>query len=125
MYSENSPQFSNANEDSQKFVSSNKRNQVSEIWNYFEKIEWRKEKKTAKCRVAKCTHGAFSCGNEGTTRPLWRHLENKHWSVYSKTEEYDKKKKRAQIEDGSIEVFLKKVSYTFCFPFSIMRLIVF
>ena len=122
MYSENLP---NADEDSQKFVSSNKRNQVSEIWNYFEKIEWRKEKKTAKCRVAKCTHDAFSCGSEGTTRPLWRHLENKHWIVYSKTEEYDKKRKRAQIEDGSIEALLKKVSYTFCFPFSIMRLIVF
>ncbi|CAJ0889152.1 4547_t:CDS:2, partial [Entrophospora sp. SA101] len=47
---------------------------------------------------------------EGTTRPLWHHLENSHWMVYVKTEEYYKKKKKTQIESGNIEEFLKKSS---------------
>ncbi|CAJ0842029.1 10426_t:CDS:10 [Entrophospora sp. SA101] len=38
---------------------------------------------------------------EGTTRPLWHHLENSHWMVYVKTEEYYKKKKKTQIEINS------------------------
>jgi len=113
MYSENLSQSSNAdnNKDSQNLIFSNKRNHISEVWNYFEKIEWGKDKKIAKCIIAKCTHNAFSCGNEGTTRPLWRHLENSHWMVYVKTEEYYKKKKKTQIESGNIEEFLKKVNY--------------
>ncbi|CAJ0830756.1 12504_t:CDS:2 [Entrophospora sp. SA101] len=112
MYSENLSQSSNAdnNKDSQNLIFSNKRNHISEVWNYFEKIEWGKDKKIAKCIIAKCTHNAFSCGKEGTTRPLWHHLENSHWMVYVKTEEYYKKKKKTQIESGNIEEFLKKSS---------------
>jgi hypothetical protein len=116
MYSENLPQSSNVDKDSQNFVSSNKRNNVSEVWNYFEKIEWRKEKKTAKCIVTKCTHNAFSCGSEGTTKPLWRHLEHAHRTVYFKTEKYHTKRQETQ-KSGSIEEFLEKVCYFFVFFF--------
>ncbi|CAG8857673.1 32576_t:CDS:1, partial [Gigaspora margarita] len=45
----------------------------------------------------------YSCGNTGTTRPLWRHLESAHWVQYVLTEEYRKKKKRVQKEYGNVD----------------------
>ena len=48
--------------------------------------------KTATCAVSGCRHKQFSCGNVGTTKPLWRHLEWAHPSVYMLTEDYRRKK---------------------------------
>ena len=47
-----------------------KRSNVSEVWDFFKKLEWKKERKTAKCMVSKCQHKEFSCGKGGTTKPL-------------------------------------------------------
>ena len=46
--------------------------QGSEIWNFFKKVQWGKEdeKKTAKCKIAKCEK-VFSLGITGMTKPLW------------------------------------------------------
>ena len=46
--------------------------QGSEIWNFFEKVQWDKEddKKTAKCKIAKCEK-IFFLGITGMTKPLW------------------------------------------------------
>ena len=48
-----------------------KHKQGSEIWNFFEKVQWGKEgdKKTAKCKLAKCEK-VFSLEVTGTTKPL-------------------------------------------------------
>ncbi|KAG9292505.1 hypothetical protein G9A89_001578 [Geosiphon pyriformis] len=54
---------------------SGKRSFQSEVWDYFDKFEWTKGKKTAKCTGSKCVHKPFSCGITGTTKPLWRHLK--------------------------------------------------
>ncbi|CAG8763035.1 16280_t:CDS:2, partial [Gigaspora rosea] len=53
-----------------------KRSNGSEVWDFFKKVVWQKEKKTAKCSVLKCPHKEFSCGHGGSTRTLWRHLED-------------------------------------------------
>ncbi|CAG8834972.1 1455_t:CDS:2, partial [Gigaspora margarita] len=79
------------------------RNEPSEVWGYFKKVIWTKEQKTAKCSVQNCIHKEYSCGSDGTTRPLWRHLESAHWTQYVLTEEYRKKKKKVQEKCGSIE----------------------
>ena len=47
-----------------------KRSFQSEVWDYFDKLEWTKEKKTAKCTVSKCVHKPFSCRTISTTKPL-------------------------------------------------------
>ena len=49
-----------------------KHSKGSEVWDYFMKVEWGgiRETKTAKCTVSKYKHKVFSCGKEGTTRPL-------------------------------------------------------
>ncbi|CAG8624845.1 14561_t:CDS:2, partial [Dentiscutata heterogama] len=52
----------------------------SEMWLYFTKVIWTKEKKTAQCK--NCNHEPFSCGVNGTTKPLWQHLESAHWAKY-------------------------------------------
>ncbi|RIB10619.1 hypothetical protein C2G38_2205638 [Gigaspora rosea] len=57
-----------------------KRSNGSEVWDFFKKVVWQKEKKTAKCSVLKCPHKEFSCGRGGSTRTLWRHLEGAHWA---------------------------------------------
>jgi len=90
----------------------NKRH-FSEIWEFYEKVEWNsgREKKTAKCIVKGCRHAPFACGYEGTTRPLWRHLESSHRAIYKNTEDY---KKKSKISSGqSIEDMLKNVSHIF------------
>ena len=71
----------------------NKRTCESEVWEYFKKIIWEKERKTAKCMISNCKHKEFSCGNGGTTKPLWRHFESTYWTQYILTKEYYKKKK--------------------------------
>ena len=42
----------------------------SEVWNYFAKIEWIKEQRTAKCTVSNCKHKLFSCEAESTIKLL-------------------------------------------------------
>ena len=99
---------------------SGKRSLKSEIWDYFDKVEWKKERRTAKCKVLNCTK-TFSCGSGRTTRPLWRHLESAHRTRYVLTEEYQRKKRKAQEECGTVEEIFKKVNFL---PFfSIFRLI--
>ncbi|CAG8679799.1 15682_t:CDS:2 [Dentiscutata erythropus] len=61
-----------------------------------------KDRKTAKCKIPKCTHAEFFCGDGGSTSPLWCHLEVSHWAQYVTTEEYGKKKKKVQNEGGNI-----------------------
>jgi hypothetical protein len=80
-----------------------KRSHESEVWNYFEKIVWNSDggRKTAKCTVDNCNQKAFSCGSSGTTKPLWRHLENAHFIEYVQTEDYLRKGKR---QEGETEV---------------------
>ena len=84
----------------------------SEVWDYFKKIEWKNtEKKMAECLIAECKHKPFSCGNDGTTRPLWRHLEKAHWIIFVRTQEFKKKRQKALIEhNGSLKNMLIKVS---------------
>ncbi len=93
-------------------VTASKHGHGSEVWAYFEKVIWEKDgRKMAKCSVSNCTHRPFSCGT-GTTKPLWRHLEQAHRTVYIRTEEYKRKKvKVQQPEDGNIEEMLKRVSF--------------
>jgi len=85
-----------------------KRKQGSEIWNFFEKVQWGKEedKKTAKCKLAKCEK-VFSLGVTGTTKPLWRHLENSHHQTYVKTEEFQKKKQKILTSNQSIKEMIE------------------
>ncbi|KAG9297137.1 hypothetical protein G9A89_019418, partial [Geosiphon pyriformis] len=64
---------------------SGKRSFQSEVWDYFDKFEWTKEKKTAKCMVSKCLHKPFSCGTTDTTKPY----------VYVTMEAYHKKRQNA------------------------------
>ena len=73
---------------------SGKRSLKSEVWDYFDKVEWKKERRTAKCKVSNCTK-TFSCGSEGTSRPLWRHLASAHRTRYVLTEEYQRKRWKA------------------------------
>jgi hypothetical protein len=96
-----------------------KRGYRSGVWDYFEKVEWGKEgmKKTAKCIISNCRHAVFSCGNTGTTRPLWRHIEKAHRTVYITTEEYQRKKTKTQTECGKIEMFIVSFTYQCCFRF--------
>ncbi|CAG8811237.1 18846_t:CDS:2, partial [Gigaspora rosea] len=75
----------------------------SEVWQFFNRIVWLTERKTAKCKVPNCTHKEFSCGSGGSTKTLWRHLESAHWTQYVKTDEYRKKKRKRQNEGGDIE----------------------
>jgi hypothetical protein len=77
----------------------------SEVWDYFMKVEWGGigETKTAKCTVNKCKHKLFSCGKEGTTRPLWHHLEQNHSTVYLSTMEFDRKRRKMMKENGNLE----------------------
>ncbi|CAG8603091.1 1129_t:CDS:2, partial [Dentiscutata heterogama] len=37
----------------------------SEVWQFFNRIVWLTERKTAKCKVPNCTHKEFSCGSGG------------------------------------------------------------
>ena len=70
-----------------------RRSNQSEVWDYFNKTDWKSKKmKTATCAVSGCRHKQFSCGNVGTTNPLWRHLERAHPSVYMLTGDYRRKK---------------------------------
>jgi len=89
---------------------SGKRSLKSEVWDYFDKVEWKKEKRTAKCKVSNCTK-TFSCGSEETTRPLWHHLESAHRTRYVLTEEYQRKKRKVQEECGTVEEIFKKVNF--------------
>ncbi|CAG8550989.1 5145_t:CDS:2 [Dentiscutata erythropus] len=50
----------------------------------------------------------FSCGNKGSTAPLWRHLETAHWTQYITTEEYRRKKMKPQDERGTIDRIFRK-----------------
>ncbi|CAG8549989.1 9449_t:CDS:2, partial [Dentiscutata erythropus] len=52
----------------------------------------------------------FSCGNSGSTKPLWCYLEKAHWVQYITTEDYHKKKKKIHNKSGTIEGFFKKYS---------------
>jgi hypothetical protein len=57
-------------------IANNKRSRASEVWDYFSKVDWgnNTDIKTAQCIVSNCKHKPFSCGKEGSTRTLWRHL---------------------------------------------------
>ena len=81
--------------------STGKRKFKSEVWEYFDKVVWMNEQKTA-LKLSTL----FSCGTGGTTRPLWRHLETPHWTVSVTTEEYNKKKQNVQKEYGSVKDML-------------------
>jgi hypothetical protein len=77
-----------------------RRNQ-SEVWQYFNKTDWKSKKmKMATCAVSGCQHKQFSCGNVGTTRPLWRHLEQAHRSVYMLTGDYRQKQVKEFAGEG-------------------------
>ena len=97
----------------------NKRSYKSEVWDYFEKVIWKKEQKTAKCIIKNCKK-EFSCGSGGTTRPLWRHLESAHRIQYTLKEKYYKKKKKTQEECGTVEEIFKKVSFFYYFNFKLI-----
>ncbi|CAG8807901.1 10264_t:CDS:2, partial [Dentiscutata erythropus] len=84
-----------------------KRSNGSEVWDFFKKVVWQKEKKTAKYSVLKCPYMEFSFGHGGSTRTLWRHLEGTHWAQYIETEEYHRKKKKTQNEYSTIENLFK------------------
>lgn len=73
----------------------NKRQFSSKIWEFFERVSWDSSRKIkhARCIVKGCKHAPFSCGCDGTTQPLWQHLENSHKVIYKNTEEYKKKTK--------------------------------
>ena len=102
-----------------------KRGNTSEVWDYFDKIGWEEEKKMAKCKLAKCIHKAFSCGKAGTTRPLWRHLEISHWTVYIKTDEYQRKRKLMKKEGSNVEELLKKVNIHNNYYFALLFRLIF
>jgi hypothetical protein len=53
--------------------STNKRQFSSQVWDFFERVEWNsgRIKKTARCIIKGCKHAPFSCGYDDTTRPLW------------------------------------------------------
>ena len=89
---------------------SGKRSLKSEIWNYFDKVEWKKERRTAKCKVSNCTK-TFSCGSERITRPLWYYLESAHQTQYVLTEEYQRKRQKVQKECGTVKKIFKKVNF--------------
>jgi hypothetical protein len=94
----------------------NKRQFNSKIWEFFERVDWNKQKtKTAKCTVKGCRHAPFSCGIDGTTRPLWRHLESSHRIIYKNTEEYKRKKPNTDSSHQNIEDMLKNVSFIYKF----------
>jgi hypothetical protein len=80
---------------------------------FFERVEWNsgRIKKTAKCIIKGCKHAPFSCGYDGTTRPLWRHLESNHHAIYITTEDYKKKKINIQLSHESIGNMLQNVSF--------------
>ncbi len=103
--------------DSSSSRSTGKRNFKSEVWEYFDKVVWTKEQKTARCTFLNCRHKPFSCGTGGTTRPLWCHLETSHFTVYVTTEEYNRKKQNVQKECGSIKEMLKQVRFLFFYYF--------
>jgi hypothetical protein len=110
---ENDFHFIQDDEDKTSVTAFGKRTNTSEVWDYFDRIEWEDEKKMAKCKVAKCVHKAFSCGRAGTTRPLWRHLETSHRTVYMRTEEYQRKRKLMKKDCGNLEEMLQRVSFHF------------
>lgn len=87
----------------------------SEVWDYFVKVEWTKERRTAKCTVSNCKHKPFSCGAGGTTKPLWRHLESTHRTLYVTTEEYHRKRRKTQETYGTVEEIFQKVIFNFFF----------
>ena len=79
-------------------------------------------KKTAKCIVKDCRHASFAYGYEGTTQPLWQHLESSHRAIYKNTENY---KKKSKILSGqSIKDMLKNVSHIFNSTFVINTFII-
>ena len=99
---------------------SRKRSLKSEVWDYFDKVEWKKEQRTAKCKVSNCTK-TFSCRSGRMTRPLWHHLESAHQTRYVLMEEYQRKRQKVQEECSTVEKIFKKVNFL---PFfSIFRLI--
>ncbi|CAG8846872.1 1333_t:CDS:1, partial [Racocetra persica] len=56
-------------------ITGNKRD-WSEMWHFFDKVVWKKKQKFAKCKVSRCPHEEFSCGDGGSTSTRWCHLEN-------------------------------------------------
>ena len=100
-----------------------KRGIGSEVWDHFKKVDWKNtKKKTAECLIAGCKHKPFSCGTDGTTRPLWRHLEKAHWTVFVKTQEFKRKRQNTFMKhNGGLENMLTKVSIivNFLFEFNI------
>ena len=77
-----------------------KRSNRSEIWEYFNKTDWKsKNRKLAKCMVKGCQHKSFSCGCVGTTRLLWHHLEIAHPSIYMLPKESQRKRLKESNED--------------------------
>src|SRR6266487_83371 len=93
---------------------SGKRSYKSEVWKYFDKVEWRKERRAARCKLSNCKK-VFSCGSGGTTMPLWCHLESAHWTRYVMTEEYRRKRQKTQKECNTVEAIFKKVSFLLFF----------
>jgi len=80
---------------------SKRRRNQSEVWQYFNKTDWKSKKmKMATCAVRGCRHKQFSCGNVGTTRPLWCHLQQAHSSVYMLTEDYCQKQVKELAGEG-------------------------
>lgn len=93
---------------------SSKRSHKSEVWDYFNKVEWTKERRAAECGVSNCKK-VFSCGSGGTTKPLWRHLESAHRTRYLLTNEYQRKKTKTQKECGTVEEIFRKVNFLLFF----------
>ncbi|CAG8803303.1 41130_t:CDS:2, partial [Gigaspora margarita] len=40
------------------------------------------------CDIKNCTKKEYSCGKDGMTQPLWRHLESAYWAQYTFIKEY-------------------------------------
>ncbi|CAG8791884.1 3153_t:CDS:1, partial [Gigaspora rosea] len=85
-----------------------KQRSISEVWDFFKKVKWKKIKKTAKCDILKYTHKEFFCESGGSTKILWRHLESAHWSQYITTIAYRNKKKKVQDEHCPIKEIFKE-----------------
>ena len=74
----NNNQNKNDNNDNDNSSTVSKRSCGSEVCDYFKKVEWKKERKTAKYKIQNCNYKVFSCGSRGTIWPLWWHLESAH-----------------------------------------------
>ncbi|CAG8786685.1 7952_t:CDS:2, partial [Gigaspora margarita] len=70
----------------------------------------------ARCDVKNCTKKEYSCGKDGTTRPLWRHLESAHQPFIDTSTilstEVDKHEALQNVEDPELIEILQYLNPT-------------